>query len=115
MIILTVPGRPQSWKAPLKGKHTFYTPEGVKTYQYQVQLNASIEYKGPLLDGRIRLDIELYTDFRADISNIVKAIEDALQGIIYHNDRQVDEIHVKRIYTKTDMKAVIKVEVTECK
>lgn len=34
---------------------------------------------------------------RADLSNLVKAIEDAANGILWYDDRQIDESHEVRV------------------
>jgi crossover junction endodeoxyribonuclease RusA len=46
----------------------------------------------PPLRGRIRLRVTFYFETRAgDMDNIRKPIQDALQGIVYVNDKQVTE------------------------
>ena len=46
----------------------------------------------PPLRGRVRLRVTYYFEVRtADMDNIRKPIQDALQGIVYINDMQVTE------------------------
>lgn len=56
------------------------------------------QYKGAMTSKR--LSVHLYLHFkdnrRIDIDNQSKAILDALQGIVYEDDRQVDELHIYR-------------------
>jgi len=40
---------------------------------------------------------DLGTESKADTSNILKSIEDGMNGIIYVDDKQIEEIHISRI------------------
>ena len=40
---------------------------------------------------------DLGTESKADTSNILKSIEDGMNGIVYVDDKQIKEIHISRI------------------
>lgn len=51
----------------------------------------------PPLEGLVRLRVTVYFERNVgDVDNIVKPIQDVLQGIAYRNDRQVSEVHGRR-------------------
>lgn len=39
---------------------------------------------------------------RPDIDNIIKIIEDALNGVAYHDDSQITKVTAMKIYSETD-------------
>ena len=48
---------------------------------------------------------------KQDIDNVYKSITDAMQGIVFLNDSQIIEAHIKKVYAKT---AGANVMVQEC-
>jgi len=53
----------------------------------------------PFLEGRLALHIEIYPADRRkqDISNRIKALEDALKGLLFTDDEQIDQILITRM------------------
>ena len=50
-----------------------------------------------LLDGPVRLRVTYYCESLAgDVDNLVKPIQDALQGVVYRNDRQISDVTGRR-------------------
>jgi crossover junction endodeoxyribonuclease RusA len=50
-----------------------------------------------MLDGRVGLRVTYYCEaIVGDVDNLVKPIQDALQGIAYRNDRQISEVTGRR-------------------
>ena len=48
-----------------------------------------------MLDGDVTMELRLFRPAkRMDIDNHLKVILDSMQGILYKNDRQVNELHV---------------------
>jgi crossover junction endodeoxyribonuclease RusA len=96
----TIPIRPKSKGRPRVTKNGTFTPKATREYEAAVKSY----YKGPKFDGPVSLTISLYKDkafvtikevdvdfspLRGDISNYVKGIEDALNGLAYDDDRQI--------------------------
>jgi Holliday junction resolvase RusA-like endonuclease len=45
------------------------------------------------IDGPVRLRVTFYREFKlGDVDNLVKPIQDALQGVAYRNGRQVTDV-----------------------
>jgi Holliday junction resolvase RusA-like endonuclease len=50
-----------------------------------------------LLDGPVRLRVTYYCEtIVGDMDNLAKPIQDALQGVVYSNDRQVSDVGGQR-------------------
>ncbi len=50
-----------------------------------------------IIDGKVSLTLHIYcAAVNDDISNRIKVLEDSLQGIAYHDDKQVSELHIYR-------------------
>ena len=74
-------------------------------YQIRQQVNCEMLDRVPLrMFGVIETE-----HHRGDLSNIIKAVEDAAQGTIYKNDLYIDEINFVRKYGRNH--AVINIEV----
>ena len=90
-----VPMRPVPWKAPTTTRtgHAFKAPK-LLAWQAMVAKCARDAMHGaaPYPHG-VRLVITFYLNKRAgslpDLSNLVKSTEDALQSVVFVNDRQV--------------------------
>ena len=94
-----VPGRPVGKERARKGKNgTFYTPPRTREYENLVSWKARMAHVGAPFEGPVKLEMEIRSrKSRADTSNILKAIEDAMNRIVYHDDKQIKEIHIRRI------------------
>lgn len=100
-----IPARAVPWKAPTVGRHGAFKDKRLKRWQETVALYIAVEkrirqpYEGP---------IEVYVDARfsrhpmGDACNILKAVEDAMEGIVYINDRQVVKNGCERSLTGID-------------
>ena len=95
----TVPGRPRGKERPRMGRNgKFYTPKTTREYEESVAWFAKAAYKGEPTKDPVRLDMTIRSSkSRADTSNILKSIEDGMNGIIYVDDKQIKEIHISRI------------------
>ena len=87
-----VAGHPRGRQEPRKGEHSWYTPK--ETKKYYEHIRNSFQQLYPRLNDRthawhLRVDMYVYGKQYPDCSNVVKAVEDSLQGCIWHNDKQI--------------------------
>ena len=113
VITLTLPWPPSvNHYFGQKGNKTFITPAGL-TFRKSVYI-ASLPYqKTELFDKKLNLFISAYPpDNRVrDLDNIIKSLQDALQySLIYKNDFQINDLHVRRM---KDNKGCVIVEIDE--
>ena len=87
----TVPGKPVP-KARITQKSK-WTPKAKRSLAYQECVGwCAKDAKLPTLAGDVELTVKIYQESRglADLSNIIKAVEDGLQHArIVENDRQI--------------------------
>tara|TARA_Y100000588_G_scaffold209311_1_gene223161 strand:- start:245 stop:592 length:348 start_codon:yes stop_codon:yes gene_type:complete len=112
-MIFKIPGRPQAKQRPRKGRNgRFYTPAATKAYEKkvaQIALEARQQCRQSPLKGPVRLKLIVCKDYvnvdilphktgtrhgRADLDNIVKAVADGLEGILFENDSQITHLEV---------------------
>lgn len=71
-----------------------------KDYKRAAYRLAALSIKNPL-DGPLFADYKVYRPRKAgDLSNRIKVVEDALEGVAYDNDNQIVEMHAKRFDDK---------------
>lgn len=126
-------GRPRAAK---RGKHIqLYTPEKTATYEGVIALTARQAMAGGLLlEGPVATVMEIrlpipqswpkrkqaaalagteYPTKKPDADNVIKAIFDALNGVVWHDDTQVVDIVVRKRYAAVPGVAVEIVRITE--
>ena len=54
----------------------------------------------------------LYPIVKPDIDNVAKAILDALNGVVYKDDNQIVELHIKKLYSD-EPRVIVKIEGVE--
>jgi Holliday junction resolvase RusA-like endonuclease len=69
-------------------------------YKWQVKS----QYRGKPILGDIKLEVDLYfgTKRRQDIDNFHKLVYDALSGLVYEDDSQIQEVTTRKFYDKND-------------
>lgn len=128
-----VPGQPVAKgrpKATKKGKLiTLYTPEKTANYENLVAYAANVAMAGKsLMLGPIYLELDIRLQIPAswspkkrqsatqgliaatkkpDFSNILKAVEDGMNGVVYHDDSQIVEASQRKRYAETPGVVVI--------
>lgn len=108
MTTVYVSGRPKPKERPRHSKngHT-YTPKSTQDYESIVR-QAWVDAGGVLLEGPVSMVTEFTVDgvlitvkplnqpvskMRGDIDNYTKSVMDALQGVAFLNDKQVQSQH----------------------
>lgn len=81
-----------------------------RNFKSELGYKAKISYKGPILTQDVCLYIKLYYPRTIDIDSVLKPTMDALNGIIWKDDKQVTELFVrKKKHDKKDYRIEIKV------
>lgn len=78
-----------------------YTPPKTRAYERLVATVASLHVRaGWRRDAKYALFVQAFfaDRRRADLDNVVKAIADACNGIVWHDDSQVYELHAYRYH-----------------
>ena len=132
-ISITVPGEPVAKARPrfTKNGHV-YTPQKTAVYEQVIGLHARAAMKGKkILTGAIKLSVTAYMPIpqswslkqktkamsgalrhtkRPDSDNLCKAVQDALNGIIYADDAQIYEVHILKRYGIPRTEIVVEAE-----
>jgi len=120
---IVLKGRPQALKYN-KSKGRLYVPQEVKKWQQDLGYIYKEQYKKIENRKRIMLKVFAYikgTDKQIladkgvaripDLSNIVKAVENALEGVAYDNDNQISCIIAQRILVPSEEDERIEIEI----
>lgn len=119
MTKIILSGQPLStqsiYKTHCKGRFpTLYmTREGkAKKEDYQWQAKSQHKKSG-ILTSPLSLEIDLYfKDKRKhDIDNFNKLILDSLEGIIFKDDSQIEELKIRKFYDKLDPRVEVIIKV----
>lgn len=118
-IVFHVPGPPVPKARPRtvrtkSGRTVTYTPGETVLYENRVRAAAHAVAPGELLDGPVRLEVMFlfarpksrpkkhrYPDVRPDLENLLKAVMDALTGIVWRDDAQVVDVSALKLYGPT--------------
>ena len=104
------------------GRPHIYTPTKTEKYEHRLAQHAQIAMRGrPPYEGPLELHVEVGCEcpkswskakrarallgfirptVKPDASNIAKAIEDAMNKIVYEDDVQIVDLRVKKYYTE---------------
>jgi Holliday junction resolvase RusA-like endonuclease len=79
-------------------RHGFKKSDEARVYQEQIAFRAKVAMRSmPPFTGRCRVVLTLfYPDDRSDIDGSIKLNLDALQGVVYRNDRQIRRLVVDK-------------------
>lgn len=90
--------------------HTVVSSEA-RDYKLRAAWEARIAVDEPL-SGNVILTMDFYRPRKSgDLSNRIKVLEDALNGVAFNDDKQVIEIHARRFDDKHNPR--VEVEVRE--
>jgi len=132
IIEFTIPGTPQGKARPRLGKSRVYTPTKTVKYEKLIQFYAYQAMKGkPIFDWAVTVNMyifmqrprswsnkkyltmnnaEFFTPItKPDIDNVIKVVFDAINKIVWNDDKQVTALKVTKLYTN-DPRIVVKVE-----
>ena len=104
---ITLKGNPISsqhiYKMRSFGKFvSMYISKRGKEVKASYQQQASKQWKGKMLEGDVEIDIKLYfgTKRKSDWDNFHKVSMDALSGIVWVDDVQIQKATVEKFYDK---------------
>jgi len=110
--IYTVPGVPIAWARAVPGRSKMYDSQ--KQLKLLFGLCVLKQHKGPMYEGPLLLDATFYFPVAyckkkqlsqlyhsphtqiPDLSNCIKFLEDAICGILIHDDRIIADIHARK-------------------
>lgn len=118
---------PEPWTAPEIGRGRVFKKETLRTYQNAVKECIESEFEGcvPAFDKGVRLAEKFYfwrqLDMaeiggrnrrrkEADATNMQKALEDALQGVVFPNDRAVIDVQSRIVEVGVDVEPRILID-----
>jgi Holliday junction resolvase RusA-like endonuclease len=112
-----IPGRAVPWRAPVVTNNGVFSLAKQKVWKLEAQAVFKRFWKGEpstvSIHLRITLDLRKFGHI-PDCTNCGKLIEDALQGILIANDRQVERIETRRCYVQDESDERVWVEVSQC-
>jgi Holliday junction resolvase RusA-like endonuclease len=93
-IVLPLPPSANTyWRYPSNG---VYVSEAAENYKAGVKLRATLQRMTPF-GGEVAMYVHVYrAQKRGDLDNFAKVLGDALNGVTYHDDSQVIELHMWR-------------------
>lgn len=132
MITFTIPGNPIGKGRPKfarRGNFTVaYTPEKTASYENLVKMQADSAMAGrPPVEGATDVEIalfvvppaswsqkkqkaalagEIFPTSKPDVDNVIKGIFDAMNDIVWRDDKQVVDLAVKKRYAEVPMAKV---------
>lgn len=88
---LTVEGNPIPKGRPRVVDGHAYTPQATRDYETRVRSAAILEWMGEPMKGPLSIKLLFYraNKRRADLDNLMKAVVDALQGVVLVDDNQI--------------------------
>jgi Holliday junction resolvase RusA-like endonuclease len=117
MLEFAIPIKPQGkerHRSTIRGgKIATYNTKKATTYEAAIREYVRSKYDGQPLDGPLIVSIYAwikkpkssklaYPTTKPDADNIAKAVLDALNGILWHDDKQVCQLAVHKVYADRD-------------
>ena len=106
-ITITLPLPPSINASYRVGNGRFYQSEEAKQWLADAYILLRQQWKEPPTKARIGLVIRWYFKREADISNRLKIVEDAMQRVIYENDKQIYQEVQFKFYDKVNPRVEI--------
>jgi len=113
MIHILFPFRPQPKGRPRFWKGRAVTPPKTRTYERDVKLWVSKYAPKKPLDGPLKITARFILKrpkkpkndlpaVRPDLDNYLKGLLDALNGLLWHDDAQIVEMHALKLYDEPE-------------
>ena len=91
-------------------RHGIYVSNEAREYKAKVRLVAGLAGIRPML-GPLILQLDVYRPRKSgDLSNRIKVLEDALNGVAYEDDSQIVEIHARRFDSKENPRVEVSIK-----
>ena len=108
--MITIPGRPVPYvRTTQKAKFASKSYARYRDYKQFIQIHAKNQFKQPVIEGYVKISINVYLNGKSvpmgndgDIDNYIKSILDSLNKIIFKDDRQVIEVHARKMPSKNE-------------
>ncbi|MFA7581869.1 MAG: RusA family crossover junction endodeoxyribonuclease [Candidatus Paceibacterota bacterium] len=117
-LTITIPGKPIAKKRPRffrkgqyvgtyndqrteEGRWLFYAQEQIQEMIPQgtpVELRCVFHMPVPKGTSKKKRESLLYHTKKPDLDNLVKFVKDCLNGVLWHDDGQVSELHAGKLY-----------------
>ncbi len=133
MIAFTIPGTPVGKGRPKFARRgnfvTTYTPEKTASYENLVRMQADAAMAGRApLEGAANVEVvlmilppaswsqkkrtaalagEIFPTSKPDVDNVIKGIFDAMNDVVWRDDKQVVDLVVRKRYAETPMAKVV--------
>jgi len=90
---------------------TYMTHEG-KALKESYQWEAKSQWKEPILDCPVEIEVRLYfaTKRLHDVDNYNKLLYDALTGIVWVDDNQIQKVTTEKFYDKGNARIEISIQ-----
>lgn len=97
-------GTPVAKARPRVTRSGTFTPATTLAWENCIAISARIEMRAePIMEGRLCLIAMFYgARANADLDNLTKAVMDALNGVVYKDDKQIDVLHAERCSDSTN-------------
>jgi crossover junction endodeoxyribonuclease RusA len=109
VLVLPLPPSLNNLYANGKNGGRFKTPEA-EAYAHEAGWRAKEQGAQYLGKAEVVVNYRFYMNRRGDVSNRVKAVEDALTGIVWHDDRQVQRYTAERLPPMGNPRVEVEIE-----
>ncbi len=106
--------RPLSYYQYLKqNRHRKYITDEGRKYKETLQAEfKKVMEEMEIIQGEVVMEIDLFFDNKRknDLDNFCKPILDCMSDVIFLDDRQIIDLHIKKFYDKENPRIVIRIK-----
>jgi Holliday junction resolvase RusA-like endonuclease len=109
---LVIKGRPVIQQRARRGKYgNFYDPSKKERDALSLGLTyARVTAKMPVVESLLHLYVTFYgCGGRCDLDNLIKAVSDSANGVLWKDDKQITQIHAEMVREDADPRTEIEV------